>query len=150
LHNHRAAFLALPALVLQVRNLLDSVPVLVEASEIPAHSGPRTLDIIERGMCNQDGTSVVPSSIANRTPRMVSHAGLPTEERLIGTPLAARRNLRLDGRPFLQAAQEFLFCHHVNGGVARLTVTSKDGAIFAQRHRCGFPLRLIDLNLFLN
>src|SRR5262245_1457473 len=95
-------------------------------------------------------TSVVPSSIANRTPRMVSHAGLPTEERLIGTPLAARRNLRLDGRPFLQAAQEFLFCHHVNGGVARLTVASKDGAIFARRHRRGCSLRLIDLNLFLN
>jgi hypothetical protein len=63
-------------------------------------------------------TSVVPSSIAKRTPRMVSHAGLPTDERLIASLLAARQNLRFDGRPFLQAAQEFLFCHHVNGRVA--------------------------------
>jgi hypothetical protein len=37
-----------------VRNLLDSVPVLVEAGEIPAHSGSRTLDIIKRGVGNQD------------------------------------------------------------------------------------------------
>ena len=63
--------------------------------------------------------------------------------------LAARQNLRLDGRPFLQAAQEFFFCHHVNGRVARLTVASKDGAILARRHGCGCPLRFIDLNLFL-
>jgi len=54
LHDHRTVFLALPALVLHIRSFFDRVPVLVEASEIPAHSRRRTLDIIKRGMCNQD------------------------------------------------------------------------------------------------
>jgi hypothetical protein len=54
MHDYGAAFLALPALVLHARNVLDSVPVLVEASEMPAHSGPRTLDIIKRCMCDQN------------------------------------------------------------------------------------------------
>ena len=66
-------------------SLLEPIPVLVEARERATITGGRSLDIVNSIVCHQDGTSVGPLRIANRTPRMVCHAGFPTDERLILT-----------------------------------------------------------------
>src|SRR5262245_5613802 len=127
---------------------IASLCLLKQARYPPIPGGARSISS-SAACVTKTATSVEPWSIENRTPRMVSHAGLPTEERLIGSLLAAMRYLRLDGCPILHAAQEFLFSHRVDSRVAQLTVASKDGAILARCHRCGCTLRFIDLDLFL-
>jgi hypothetical protein len=54
LHDHRPTLFPLPALVLVTRDLLDGISMLVEAREMPPHSGWRTFDVIKRCVCDQD------------------------------------------------------------------------------------------------
>src|SRR5215510_5899236 len=128
---------------------IASLCLLKQARYRPTPGGARSISS-SAACVTKTATSVEPWSIENRTPRMVSYAGLPTDERLIGSLLTARCNLRLDGCPFLHAAQEFLFSHRVDSRVARLTVASKDGAILTRRHWGSCPLGLINLDLLLN
>jgi len=99
-NDHRSAFLELPALVLGTRSQLQCIPMLIEARETPPTPGGAR-SISSRAACvTKIATSGGPKSIANRTPRIVSHAGFPTDERLIltlsGTVTYMRTSFLLD------------------------------------------------------
>ena len=50
LHDHHSAFFELVPLVFGTRNLLDCIPVLIEAREVPTGTGRGKLDVLEGGM----------------------------------------------------------------------------------------------------
>jgi hypothetical protein len=52
-YDHHAGYLHLPTLMLAARNLLELVPVLLEASEIGALLRWRRLDFFKRATCQQ-------------------------------------------------------------------------------------------------
>jgi len=54
-HDYRTALIEQSTLVFDTRNLLDFVPVFVEAREVSARSRRRVVDIVKGRMRDQDG-----------------------------------------------------------------------------------------------
>jgi hypothetical protein len=75
-YDHDSRCFDLTAVMPATSNLFEPVPVPIEAIEIADIFGPLRLDFIESGV-TKTVTSSKPPSIANRTPLIVSCAGLP-------------------------------------------------------------------------